>query len=149
MGKRANPMAVKASLTYEVGEAAALLGKSPATIRNWINDGLPVMSAKKPNLILGAAIRDYLRAKHKAVKSPLAPDELNCFSCRAGRKPLGMMVTAFPNNAKTINLKGQCSHCGGKAGRIIAVSKTEAFAQTFDFKNGVSSEAYKIPQSPA
>ena len=30
-------MAVKAALTYEVGEAAVLLGKSPATIRNWIN----------------------------------------------------------------------------------------------------------------
>jgi hypothetical protein len=29
MGKRANPMAVKASLTYEVGEAAAALDKPP------------------------------------------------------------------------------------------------------------------------
>lgn len=149
MGKRANPLAVKASLTYEVGEAAAVLGKSPATIRNWIKDGLPVMSSKKPNLILGAQIRDYLRAKYKATKSPLAPDELNCFSCRAGRKPSGMTVTAVPNNTKTINLMGQCSHCGGKAGRLIAISKTDAFAQIFDIKKGGSSEAYEIPQSPA
>jgi predicted transcriptional regulator len=46
MGKRANPMAVKASLTYEVGEAAAALGKSEATIRNWIKDVLSVMDTK-------------------------------------------------------------------------------------------------------
>ncbi len=46
MGKRANPMAVKAALTYEVGEAAKVLGKSPATIRNWIKDGLPVMASQ-------------------------------------------------------------------------------------------------------
>ena len=31
MGKRANPMAVKAALTYEIDEAATALGKSPAT----------------------------------------------------------------------------------------------------------------------
>jgi hypothetical protein len=63
MSKRANPMAVKAALTYEVGEAAHALGKSVATIRNWIKDGLPVMTSRKPYLILGADIRSYIKAK--------------------------------------------------------------------------------------
>ena len=78
MSKRANPMAVKASLTYTVGEAAHALGKTPATIRNWIRDGLPVMSSHKPYLISGAAIREYLRAKYKNAKRPLGPDQLYC-----------------------------------------------------------------------
>ncbi len=112
MGKRANPMAVKAALTYEVGEAAKVLGKSPATIRNWIKDGLPVMASQKPYLISGEALRDFLQAKYRAAKSPLAPDELYCLSCRAGRNPVGSTVEACPNTAKTTRLKGLCSQCG-------------------------------------
>lgn len=141
MGKRANPMAVKAALAYEIDEAAAAVGKTPATIHNWIRDGLPVMASKKPYLISGAAIREYLRQKYKKSKSPLAPDELYCFSCRTGRKPLGMIVRAYPNNAKTTNLKGQCDHCGGNAGRIIANAEAAAFAETFDVKEGGNSDA--------
>lgn len=57
MGKRPNPMAVKATLTYEIAEAARALGVTTATIRNWIKDELPVMSSCKPYLILGEAIR--------------------------------------------------------------------------------------------
>jgi len=141
VGKRANPMAVKAALTYEVDEAAAALGKSPATIRNWIKDGLPVMSSKKPHLISGAAIREYLHQKYEKSKSPLAPDQLNCFSCRAGRRPSGMIVRAVPNNAKTTNLKGQCGHCGGNAGRIISNAAAAVFAEIFYVKEGRNSDA--------
>lgn len=59
MPKRANPMAVKANATYDVFEAARALKVSPATIRNWIKDGLEAMTSTKPYLILGAAIREY------------------------------------------------------------------------------------------
>jgi hypothetical protein len=141
MGKRANPMAVKAALTYEVGEAAKALGKSPATIRNWIKDGLPVMASQKPCLISGAALRDFLRAKYRAAKSPLAPDELYCLSCRVGRNPVGFAVEVSPNTAKTTRLKGLCSQCGAVSSRIISNAATDTFAETFCFAKGGNSDA--------
>lgn len=141
MGRRANPMAIKAALTYEINEIAALLGKSPATIRNWINDGLPVLSQKKPFLISGAALRDFLRAKMQKSKSPLAPNELFCLSCRAGRKPLGMAVEAITNTPKTTRLKGACEQCGASACRMISNTKAADFARTFRFEGNGNSEA--------
>lgn len=141
MSKRANPMAIKASLTYDISEAAAALGKSTATIRNWVKDGLPIMTACKPYLILGADLRTYLRAKLKASKTRLKPDELYCLSCREGRKPLGMAVVCLPNTAKTSRLSGICDHCGTSASRLISKAKTEVFAQTFDFETDDDSEA--------
>lgn len=134
MSKRANPMAVKASLTYEVGEAAAALGKSEATIRNWIKDGLPVMATKKPILISGQDLRDYIRAKSRVAKTSLGPDQLYCLSCRKGCKPRGMSVEITPNNGKTDRLKGVCETCGGFANRIISRSKSSHFETTFRFK---------------
>lgn len=141
MSKRANPMAVKAALTYEIGEAAAALDKNPATIRNWIKDGLPIMSSKKPYLISGAALREYLRAKYKAAKSPLGPDELFCLFCKAGRTPHAMSVTINALTGKTSLLKGQCSHCGAPATRMVSTTKVPEWSQTFRIKESADSEA--------
>lgn len=141
MSKRANPMAVKSSLTYTVEEAAHALGKSPATIRNWIRDGLPVMASRKPMLMLGGAIRGYLQAKYKSAKRPLVADELFCLSCQIGRKPLHMTVLSFPNTAKTTRLKGTCEQCGGAASRIVSNTQLQFLAATFQFKERGHSEA--------
>lgn len=141
MSRRANPMAVKSALTYEVSEAAKALGKSQATIRNWIKDGLPTMASQKPLLISGAALRDYLRAKYRAAKSPMSQDELFCLSCRIGRKPVGMMVEAIANTPKTTRLKGLCECCGAVSTRIISNTQSHAFAQTFQFIEGDNSDA--------
>ncbi len=142
MSKRANPMAVKAALTYEIGEAAMVLGKTPATIRNWIKDGLPVMSSRKPYLICGEAIRKYLRAKYQANKTPLAPDELFCLSCRAGRRPRDMGVEITAISPKISLLKGACQQCGACSTRMIAQGKIPEFSQTFEVKESGHREAY-------
>lgn len=142
MGKRANPMAVKAALTYEIGEAERALGKSPATIRNWVKDGLPIMAQRRPYLISGAALRDYLRTKYSNSKSQLAFDELLCMACRQGRKPCNMEVERISNNSKTCRLKGTCDHCGASAARIISMNRVPEFVLTFRFKKGGGSDAY-------
>ncbi len=141
MSKRVNPMAIKMALTYEVSEAAAALGVSVATIRNWVRDGLPIMATKKPFLISGAELRDYLRAKNEASKRPLNENELTCFGCRAGRKPLAMAVACLPNTSKTSRLVGECEQCGGAASRLISNKRRDEFAATFHFKTGAHNEA--------
>ncbi len=140
MGKRANPMAVKSALTYNINEAAFALGKTPATIRNWIKDGLAVMSSRKPYLILGAAIQEYLRAKYKAAKRPLGPSELFCPSCRVGRSPLDMAVSNTSISSKTSLLKGTCTHCGGGCTRMISKQETKEYAAIFKIAKEAGSE---------
>jgi len=145
MGKRANPMAVKANATYDVFEAARALNVTPATIRNWIKDGLKAMTASKPYLILGSAIRAYLRAKYAAARRPLDDDQLYCPSCRKGRQPYKLEATQSPISAKTDLLKGICGTCGGKAARMISHKQRALFAQTMQISKGPNSEAYVIP----
>lgn len=141
MSKRANPMAVKAALTYDVNEAASTLDKTPATIRNWIKDGLPVMKSSKPYLLSGAAIRQYLRSKYRNAKRPLGQTELYCPSCRKGQNPLGLAVNISSLTAGTSLLKGVCSQCDGTCTRMIATAKTAEFAQTFKITEQAKSEA--------
>ncbi len=140
MGKRANPMAVKAALTYDINEAALALDKTPATIRNWHKDGLVVMSSRKPFLISGAAIQEYLRARYKAAKRPLGPDQLFCPSCRAGRKPWAMAVTITPMASSTSLLKGVCESCASGCTRMIANRNVDTFAAVFTITKEADSE---------
>lgn len=131
MAKRVNPMAVKANVAYDVGEAATALDVTPATIRNWIKDGMEAMTASKPHLILGEAIREYLQSKYAAAKKPLKQNELFCPSCRTGREPVPGSVSIRPVSPKTDLLKGQCAVCGGKATRMISHNQLQLFADTF------------------
>lgn len=140
MGKRANPMAVKAALTYDIYEAAKALGKTPATIRSWIKDGLPVMSSRKPYLISGEAIRSYLREKYKAAKRPLGQNEFFCPGCRDARQPVGMAATVWPMQNQTVLLKGVCITCGCTCTRMISKSRLGEFAQRFRLSNKADSE---------
>ena len=141
MPKRANPMAVRANVTYDVFEAADALRVKPATIRNWIKDGMEAMTSQKPFLILGAAIREYLRAKYKSAKRPLGPDQLYCASCNNGRVPIPLTVTQSAVSAKTDLLQGLCGTCGCKSTRMISHQQRAHFAEIFQIKTKDESEA--------
>lgn len=141
MGKRANPMAVKAALTYTVEEAAQAFRKNPATIRNWIKDGLPVMSSRKPYLMSGAALREYLRKKYHTAKRPLAAGELYCLHCKKGQKPVDMTVSLSQIGPKTSLLRGACDACDGTATRMVSQSQIDELARNFVVKAKAGSEA--------
>lgn len=141
MAKYPNPMLVKASRSYDVIEAARVLGRTPSTIRHWIKDGLEVLAARKPYLILGQAIRDYIRAKSASRKTPLAQDELYCFSCKVARRPRKQAVTVIAQNDKTLRLSGACTSCGCTCSRIISASKVHGFSEVFAFEGNAPSKA--------
>ncbi|MCX8954081.1 hypothetical protein OU790_11605 [Ruegeria sp. NA] len=141
MAKYPNPMRVKASRTYDVIEAANALGRTPATIRHWIKDGLEVLASRKPYLILGQAIRDYIRVKSASRKKTLSQDEIYCLSCRAGRRPVDMAVTRHSQTSKTCRINGICNTCGAPMSRIISLSKAQHFFEVFRLKKNLASKA--------
>lgn len=132
MAKRPTPRAVKAARTYTVEEAAIALGVSVGTIRAWVKSGLPLMKSQRPFLILGDALRSFLEDRAKAAKAPLQPDQLYCLSCKAGRKPMGLMVDCIPQTPKTARLLGLCEVCGGTCNRMISQTRIGHFSQIFE-----------------
>lgn len=141
MAKYPNPMRVKATRTYDVMEAARALGRTAATIRNWIKDGLEVLASRKPFLILGQAIRDYIKGKSASRKASLQNDELYCLSCKSGRRPHNMAVAVIAQNGKTLRLSGVCVACKCACSRIISASKLQVFSEVFVFDDNACSQA--------
>ena len=131
MPKRPNPRAIKAARTYTFEEAASALDVTKGTVRSWEKSGLPVMRTQRPFLILGDELRSFLKAREAAAKMPLQSDQLRCFTCKVGRKPMGMLVDCILQTPKTARLMGLCEVCEGVCCRIISRSQLDHFSQVF------------------
>lgn len=102
---------VKIHRNYTVGEVAELLGKHKNTVLAWVKEGLPTCDSKRPILILGHALKDFLLAKRAKNKRPCAPGEIYCVRCRAPQKPAGRMADYHPITDRCGNLVGICPVC--------------------------------------
>jgi len=111
MAKRYKIQSIRIHQSYEVAELADLLMCTQQTVRAWIRDGLPVLSAQRPILILGFELRKYLKDRDAKAKRPTALGEFYCMRCRKPRKPFGMLVDYIPINESRGRLVALCSVC--------------------------------------
>ena len=70
MARRPDWRRIKSHRSYTVNECAEGLGVHKNTLRAWIKDGLPVLSAGRPLLILGANLKAFLEERYASANSP-------------------------------------------------------------------------------
>ena len=109
-----------------------MLGKHKNTVRAWIKEGLPVCDSKRPTLILGQALRDFLLTKKNKHKRPCAPGEMYCVRCRAPQKPAEEMADYQPVTKKYGNLIGICPACDCVMYRRASFAKIEQIRGQLD-----------------
>lgn len=123
--------------SYTIEEAATTLGVSVGSVRAWVKAGLPIMTKARPYLILGDALRTFLDARRTLGKVRLLPDQFYCLRCKAGRRPMGLMVDVLPQSPTTARLFGLCDECGSGFNRMISLSQIDRIRPifVFDFKD--------------
>lgn len=130
--RRPNYRLVKIHRNYTVEDIAALFGVHKNTVRTWIKAGLPTCDSKRPALILGQALRDFLQAKLAKHKKSCAPGEIYCVRCRVPQKPAGQMAEYQPVTAVFGNLIGICPTCDCVIYRRASLSKIEQIRGDLD-----------------
>lgn len=108
---RINPRLPKIHRTYNVEEAARLLGVHKNTVRTWLRSGLWPIDGKRPTLIVGAELRRFLTAQRAARKRPTPNGMIYCLGCRQPREPAGQMVDYAARTATSGDLMGICPVC--------------------------------------
>lgn len=122
MARRYKTSRIKSHRSYEIEEVAELLGVSPQTVRQWIKDGLPALTERRPYLILGWQLKEFLKAREGARKQPLGAGEFYCTSCKAPRKPaLGLTERTVASNGRPM-LKAFCEACERPCTLFLKVS---------------------------
>jgi hypothetical protein len=121
--RRPNHRLVKIHRTYSVEEVANLFGAHRNTVRQWIKIGLPVIDQRRPILVQGQALSDFLQARRLKTKQACKPGEIYCVRCRAPRKPAGDMADYKPLTESLGNLIGICPACHTMIYRRVNLTK--------------------------
>lgn len=132
MAKRPNPNLVKIHRNYTVEEVADLFSVHKNTVRLWVKDGLATSDNKRPMLILGSVLKQYLQSKRKTNKRKCLPIEIYCVRCRLPQIPAGNMVDFERENYMTGRLIGLCPSCNGVINKFFNVAQLEQIIDKLD-----------------
>lgn len=127
-----NPRLAKIHRNYTVEEAANLFGVHRNTVREWIKRGLPVCDSKKPMLILGRDLAEFLQARRTKNKQTCQPGEIYCVRCRAPKAPAGDMADYEPVTETMGNLIAICSDCETIIYRRVSLAKLDQIRGQLD-----------------
>jgi hypothetical protein len=133
MGKRhPNHRLVKIHRNYSVEEIARLLGKHKNTVRNWVKDGLATIDNKRPMLILGRDLVEFIKKRRAKNKQRCKPGELYCVRCRLPRFPAGDMAEYSPVTDKFGNLIAICPDCDSIMNRRVSLARIDQVCGNLD-----------------
>jgi hypothetical protein len=123
MAKHPNPNLAKIHRNYTVEDVASLFSVHKNTVRLWVKDGLAINDDKRPMLILGADLKDYLQSKRNLKKRKCLLFEIYCVRCRSPQLPAENMVDYEPINNSMGRLIGLCPSCNGIINKYFNVTK--------------------------
>ena len=105
-----SPRLVKSHRIYSIDEIARLFGRHKNTVGNWFKRGLPKIDSKRPILIRGQDLVEFLESRRKKTqRCGLA--QMYCIRCRVPRDPAGAMAEYVPLTKTSGNLRGICPDC--------------------------------------
>ena len=125
---------VKQAVTYDVTEAAKLLGVHRNTIRRWLKDGLQPIDDRRPLLIHGSHLKAFLSNRRQNRKQACRPGELFCFRCRAPRKPWGGTADVTFRTEKLASLLALCAECETPMYRAVRVADLPSLRSLIDLR---------------
>ena len=132
MKRTYDPRKVKRHRSYTVESLARLLGVTPNTVRQWIKKhGLPTLPDTYPVLMHWKDIREWLIKWQDSRRWTCAPDEMSCFTCKAGRKIKDGTFWIEASNTLKITLHGDCVVCGKTLNRFDVASNKAALEAKF------------------
>lgn len=114
---------VKIHRSYSVEEAARLLRVHKNTVREWLRRGLPSIDQRRPIVILGRELADFLYRRRRANKRTCPPGQIYCMRCRCPQVPAGDMADYLPMTATGGNLVGLCPVCDALMYRRVSLSR--------------------------
>jgi hypothetical protein len=132
--RRPNYRLVKIHRNYTVEEIARLFDKHKNTVRAWVKAGLPTCDSRRPALILGSELAEYLTARRTKNKQPCKPGEIYCVRCRAPKRPAGDMADYIPITEGFGNLEGICPACGAMIYRRASRAKLPEIQGNLDIR---------------
>ena len=122
---------IKRDYPYFVSEIADLFGLHRNAVRRWIRTGLPTIDDRRPLLVHGGELIDFLCTRQTQRKRKCAAGEFYCFRCRRPRRPLFNRIDVEIRGGTKLNLSGVCETCGTRMNRAGSADRIDQYQQIF------------------
>lgn len=110
-----NPRKICSHRSYTIKELADMLAIDEKTCFRWIEEGLKIIpECKKPILIKGADLKEFLHNRKLKRKIPLNRNQFLCLTCKAARYAKRGSIKVFDGKKNAL-----CRVCNGKMSKII------------------------------
>jgi Helix-turn-helix domain len=120
--RRPDRRRVKALRNYTIDEVARTLEVHRNTVRHWIKAGLPVIDDKRPILILGSDLAEYLLRRREVRRQPCRAGQMFCLKCRKPQEPAGQMADLVASSTSGV-LVGICPTCNCLMYRRVSINR--------------------------
>ncbi|MEE9910240.1 MAG: helix-turn-helix domain-containing protein [Deltaproteobacteria bacterium] len=130
--RRPNPRLVKIHRNYSIEEIAKLFDIHKNTVRHWLKNGLITIDDKRPLVILGRVLADFLQTRRAKNKRTCNPGELYCVRCRSPKPPAEGMAEYSPVTEKLGRLIAICPDCESIMNRNVSMARIQEFRSKMD-----------------
>ena len=107
MNKLYNINRISGFLSYTVEDICNMYSVHPQTVRKWIKIGLKTIDSRKPSLIHGSELKEFLKKQNDKNKKHLDFEEFFCVTCKEAHIPL-FRKAYLEQNHQFIRSKGVC-----------------------------------------
>jgi Helix-turn-helix domain len=121
--RRPDRRRLKLLRSYTIEEVARTLEVHRNTVRHWIKAGLRVIDDKRPILMLGSDLAEFLLRRRNARRQPCQAGQMFCLRCRRPQEPAGRMADFVASSATSGTLVGICPACNGLMYRRVSVAR--------------------------
>jgi len=124
MSKRhPNHRLVKTHRNYTVEEVADVFNIHKNTVRIWLKNGLDSIDQKRPILIHGKDLEEFLQKRRLKNRQTCKSGEFYCVRCRVPKPAAEGMAEYMPVNEKVGNLVAICPDCNAIMNRRVSLAK--------------------------
>ncbi|QGX97471.1 DNA-binding protein [Roseovarius faecimaris] len=136
------------SRVYTFKMAARIVGVSLTTFRKWPKQGLPVITDKRPYLVRGADLIDFLTKRIEQNRCPMGKRQFHCMTCHAPRDAETGSLAYTTQTTRTGRLSALCGTCGGKMGRFSNPENAHQMIEADRAAINTATHAYCVTSSP-
>lgn len=129
--RKYNTRLIKQNLSYSTQDIGCLFGVHKRTVQEWYVEGLPRIDDRKPFLIMGFHLKEFLDKRQGSRKRKCQPKEFYCFKCQEPRQSWENIVDIKFLNEKRLMISGLCVQCNIPLNKICSTKKLDELHKIF------------------
>jgi len=126
-----NPNLIKETLSYSTQEIADLLSIHKRTVQEWHKEGLPRIDSRKPFLVLGSNLKEFIRSRQNKRKQKCRINEFYCMKCKEPRQSRNNLVDIRFLSASRLLVIGLCVQCHTRINKIGSIKNIDEITKIF------------------